>query len=105
MSIGMPRIKDANTADLTGTTTLTAGSAFHQILDANGSARDLVCPSGITTQGGKFMLTNSGGEDITVQQSDASTTVAVVASTESAMFVCNGDGIVKGWQAVGISET
>ena len=105
MSIGIPRIRDANTEDLTGTKTLVAGDAYHQILDANGSSRNLVCPAGPTTQGGEFMLTNSGGEDITVQQSDASTTVAVVASTESAMFVCNGDAATNAWQTVGIAET
>ena len=106
MSIGIPRIKDANTEDLgEATKTLVAGDAYHQILDAGGTGQNVVCPSGITTQGGEFMLTNSGGETLTVKQSDASTTVAAVATAKSAKFVCNGDGIVKGWQAVGITES
>jgi hypothetical protein len=106
MSIGIPRIRDANTETLAGTKTLTAADSYHQNLDPGGSARNLVCPSGTGTQGGEFFLVNAAdaAEAITVQQSDASTTVAVIDQNQSAHFVCNGVSAAAGWQIVGITE-
>jgi hypothetical protein len=63
MSIGIPRIRDANTETLTSNpTVLTAASAYHQNLDSDG-AKDVDMPSGTGTQGGECMITNSGGEE------------------------------------------
>jgi len=68
MSIGIPRIKDANTETLTSDpTVLTAASAYHQILDSDGN-KDVDMPSGTGTQGGECVITNTGGETITVKQ-------------------------------------
>ena len=105
MSIGVSRIRDANTETLTGTRVLVVGDAYHQILDPDG-AREVDLPNGATSQGAEVMITNaaSGAEAITVKQSDSSTTVAVIDQNESALFVCNGGGSVTGWQAVGITE-
>ena len=106
MSIGVPRIKDANTETMTATGVLTAASAYHQILDPDG-ARELDMPDGAATQGGKCMVTNSAdaAEAITIKQSDSTTTVAVVDQNESVTLVCTGAGSTTGWQVVGITET
>ena len=105
MSIGIPRIRDANTETLTSNpTVLTAASAYHQNLDSDG-AKDVDMPSGTGTQGGECMITNTGGESITVKQSDSSTTVIVIDTAESALLVCNGLSAAAGWQAVGITES
>jgi hypothetical protein len=106
MSIGIPRIRDANTETLTSDpTVLTANSAYHQILDPDG-AKELDLPSGTGTQGGEVMITNTAGgaEAITVKQSDSSTTVAVIDQNQSALLVCNGVSAAAGWQVVGITE-
>jgi hypothetical protein len=104
MSIGIPRIRDANTETLTSNpTVLTAASAYHQIIDSDG-AKDVDMPSGTGTQGGECMITNTGGESITVKQSDSSTTVIVIDTAQSALLVCNGASAAAGWQAVGITE-
>ena len=106
MSIGIPRIKDANTETLSDDpTVLTAASAYHQILDPAG-AKELDLPSGTGTQGGEVMITNTAdaAEAITVKQSDSSTTVAVIDQNQSALFVCNGVSAAAGWQIVGITE-
>lgn len=104
MSIGIPRIRDVNTETLTSNpTVLTAASAYHQNLDSDG-AKDVDMPSGTGTQGGECMITNSGGESITVKQSDSSTTVIVIDTAQSALLVCNGSSAAAGWQAVGITE-
>jgi len=107
MSIGIPRIRDANTETLTGTKTLTAADAYHQNLDPGGSARTVVLPSGTGTQGGAVLITNAAdaAEAITVQQSDASTTCIVIDQGESARIECNGVSAAAGWQAVGITES
>ena len=105
MSIGIPRIRDANTETLTDNpTVLTAASAYHQNLDSDG-AKEVDMPSGTGTQGGECMITNTGGESITVKQSDSSTTVIVIDTAESALLVCNGLSAAAGWQAVGITES
>ena len=106
MSIGIPRIRDANTETLTGTKVLVANDAYHQILDPDG-AREVDMPSGPNTQGGRCMITNaaSGAEAITVKQSDSSTTVIVIDQNQSAELVCNGGATTNGWQAVGITES
>ena len=105
MSIGIPRIRDANTETLTGTRVLTAADAYHQNLDPDG-AKAVDLPSGTGTQGGEVMITNaaSGAEAITVKQSDSSTTVIVIDQNQSALLVCNGVSAAAGWQAVGITE-
>ena len=105
MSIGVPRIKDANTETMTATGVLTAASAYHQILDPDG-AKELDMPNGTTTQGGRCVITNSAdaAEAITVKQSDSSTTVVVIDQNESATLVCTGAGSTTGWQVVGITE-
>lgn len=104
MSIGIPRIRDVNTETLTSNpTVLTAASAYHQNLDSDG-AKEVDMPSGTGTQGGECMITNSGGESITVKQSDSSTTVIVIDTAQSALLVCNGVSAAAGWQAVGITE-
>ena len=105
MSIGIPRIKDGNTETMTGTGVLTAASAYHQILDAGGSTRELDMPSGTGTKGGECMVTNTGGEAITVKQSDSSTTVIAIATGESALLLCNGLSAANGWQASQIAAT
>jgi len=106
MSIGIPRIRDANTETLTGTRVLTAADAYHQNLDPDG-AKEVDLPSGTGTQGGEVMITNaaSGAEAITVKQSDSSTTVIVIDQNESALLVCNGVSAAAGWQAVGVTES
>ena len=105
MSIGIPRIRDANTETLTSDpTVLTAASAYHQNLDSDG-AKDVDMPSGTGTQGGECMITNSGGEDITVKQSDSSTTLITLASGESALLLCNGVSAAAGWQASQLAAT
>lgn len=106
MSIGIPRIRDANTETLTGTKVLTAGDAYHQNLDPGGSAREVDLPSGTGTQGGEVMITNAAdaAEALTIKQSDSSTTVIVIDQGESALLVCNGVSAAAGWQAVGITE-
>jgi len=106
MSIGIPRIKDANTETLTDDpTVLTAASAYHQNLDPAG-AKEVDMPSGTGTQGGECMITNAAdaAEAITVKQSDSSTTVIVIDQNQSALLVCNGVSAAAGWQAVGITE-
>ena len=105
MSIGVPRIKDANTEIMTDTGVLTAASAYHQILDPDG-ARELDMPDGAATQGGACMITNTADttEAITVKQSDSSTTVVIIDQNESALLVCTGAGSTTGWQVVGIAE-
>lgn len=104
MSIGIPRIRDVNTETLTSNpTVLTAASAYHQNLDSDG-AKEVDMPSGTGTQGGECMITNTGGESITVKQSDSSTTVIVIDTAQSALLVCNGVSAAAGWQAVGITE-
>ena len=105
MSIGVPRIKDANTETMTATGVLTAASAYHQILDPDG-ARELDMPNGATTQGGRCVITNaaSGSEAITVKQSYSSTNVFVIDQNESALLVCTGAGSTTGWQVVGITQ-
>ncbi|MBN86836.1 MAG: hypothetical protein CL885_04865 [Dehalococcoidia bacterium] len=107
MSIGIPRIKDANTETLSGAKVLTAADAYHQNLDCGGSAREVDLPSGTGTQGGEVMITNASdaAEAITVKQSDSSTTVIVIDQNESAQLVCNGVSAAAGWQAVGITES
>ena len=108
MSIGAPQYKDSRTkTDMDDTLTLVANDAYHQNLDANGSARNLVMPAGDGTQGGRCMIINmsDAAEAITVQQSDASTTVLVIDQNESAEVVCNGQSTTTGWQAVGITES
>ena len=105
MSIGIPRIKDANTETLTSDpTVLTAASAYHQILDSDGN-KDVDMPSGTGTQGGECVITNTGGETITVKQSDSSTTVIAIATGESALLLCNGLSAANGWQASQIAAT
>ena len=105
MSIGAPQYADKNVETLTGTKTFVVGDAYHQVLDPDGN-RVVVMPDSLTTQGGRCMITNEASttETITVQQSDASTTVAVIDQNESAEFVCNGGPTTTGWQAVGITE-
>ena len=105
MSIGIPRIRDNRTTTLTGTLTLTAADAYFQTLDPDG-ARTVVLPSGTGTQGGRVMIQNTAdmAEAITVQQSDASTTVVVIDQNESAELTCNGQSTTLGWQVVGITE-
>ena len=107
MSIGIPRIKDANTETLDGNATLTAASAYHQNLDPGGSAREVDMPSGTGTQGGECMITNAAdaAEAITVKQSDSSTTVIAIGAGESALLVCNGLSAANGWQASQIAAT
>ena len=106
MSIGAPQYKDSRTkTDMDATLTLVANDAYHQNLDANGSGRNVVLPAGDGTQGGRCMVTNLGGEALTVQQSDASTTVLVIDANEAAEVVCNGQSTTTGWQAVGITES
>ena len=99
MSIGIPRIKDNNTETLSGTKTLVVGDAYFQTLDPGGSARNVVLPAGDSSQGAEVMIQNTadGSEDITVQQSDASTAVATVGQNESGEFVCNGQSTTTGW--------
>lgn len=106
MSIGIPRIKDANTETLTGTRVLTVGDAYHQILDPGGSGREVDMPDG-TLQGMECMVTNSAdmSEALTIKQSDSSTTVIVIDQNQSALLVCNGGGSVTGWQSAGITES
>ena len=106
MSIGIPRIKDANTETLADNATLTAASAYHQNLDPGGSAREVDMPSGTGTQGGECMITNAAdaAEAITVKQSDSSTTVIVIDQNQSALLVCNGVSAAAGWQVVGVTE-
>ena len=104
MSIGIPRIRDANTETMTGTLVLTAASAYHQILDPDGT-RELDLPSGTGTQGGEVMVTNTGGEVITVKQSDSSTTLITLAAGESALLLCNGLSAAAGWQASQLAAT
>jgi len=105
MSIGIPRIRDANTETLTGTRVLTASDAYHQIIDPAG-ANEVDLPSGTGTQGGEVMITNTAdaAEAITVKQSDSSTTVIVIDQNQSARLVCNGASAAAGWQAVGVTE-
>ena len=108
MSIGAPQYKDSRTkTDMDATLTLVANDAYHQNLDANGSGRKVVLPAGDGTQGGRCMIINSSdaAEAITVQQSDASTTVLVIDQNESAEVVCNGQSTTTGWQAVGVTES
>lgn len=105
MSIGIPRIRDANTETMGGTVVLTAASAYHQNLDPGGSARELDLPSGTGTQGGEVMITNTGGEVITVKQSDSSTTLITLAAGESALLLCNGVSAAAGWQASQLAAT
>lgn len=105
MSIGMPKYRDKKEETLDDNKVLTAADAYHQILDAGGSGREVDLPSGTGTQGGEVMITNSGGEDLTIKQSDSSATVAVVSTTESALFVCTGVSAAAGWQAAGLAET
>ena len=105
MSIGIPRIKDGNTETLTDNpTVLTAASAYHQRIDSDG-AKDVDMPSGTGTQGGECMITNTGGETITVKQSDSSTTIIAIAAGESALLLCNGLSAANGWQASQIAAT
>ena len=107
MSIGAPQYKDNNTEALADNKTLVANDASLQPLDCGGSARNLVMPAGDGTQGGRCMIINSSdaAEAITVQQSDASTTVLVIDQNESAEVVCNGQSTTTGWQAVGVTES
>ena len=107
MSIGIPRIEDVNVETLGGTKTLVANDAYHQVLDPGGSGRTVVLPSGTGTQGGEVLIQNSAdmAEAITVQQSDASTTVIVIDQNESALLLCNGQSTTTGWQAAGITES
>ena len=108
MSIGIPRIRDANTETLTSDpTVLTAASAYHQNLDPGGAARELDLPSGTGTQGGEVMITNAAdaAEAITVKQSDSSTTVIVIDQNQSALLVCNGVSAAAGWQASQLAAT
>ena len=106
MSIGAPQYGDTNTETLSGTKTLVANDSYHQNLDAGGSGRTVVLPSGTATQGGRVHITNASdmAEALTVQQSDASTTVIVIDQNESAELVCNGVSAAAGWQSVGITE-
>ena len=108
MSIGIPRIRDANTEAITETRVLVVGDAYHQILDPSGSGREVDLPNGTTSQGAAVMITNAadgGSEDLTIKQSDSSTTITVIAQDESQELVCNGDGAAKGWQTTGLKET
>lgn len=107
MSIGAPQYKGTNTETLAGTKTLVANDDVFQNLDPGGAGRTVVMPSGTATLGGRVHITNAAdaAENITVQQSDASTTVATISQNESAEFVCNGVSAAAGWQAVGIAET
>ena len=50
MSIGAPEYADKNTETLSGTKTLVANDAYHQVLDPGGSIRTVVMPSGTATQ-------------------------------------------------------
>ena len=105
MSIGIPRIQDNNTETLGADKTLVVGDAYYQTLDPAGT-RTVILPAGDSSQGARVMIQNTAdqSEAITVQQSDASTTVAVIDQNESAEFVCNGQSTTTGWQAVGITE-
>jgi hypothetical protein len=51
------------------------------------------------------MITNTGGETITVKQSDSSTTVIAIATGESALLLCNGLSAANGWQASQLAAT
>ena len=117
MTIGAPQYKDNNTATLSATyefpgssstdLVLAADDAYLQTLDCGGGARTIVMPAGDGTQGGRCMIINmsDAAEAITVQQSDASTTVLVIDQNESAEVVCNGQSTTTGWQAVGVTES
>lgn len=107
MSIGAPMYPATNTETLAGTKTLVHTDDNYQNLDCGGSARIVVLPSGTATLGGVCHITNASdaAEAITVQQSDASTTVVVIDQNQSATMICTGVSAAAGWQTHGITES
>ena len=71
--------------------TLDLSSADFWSFDCGGSGRNFVLPAA-TVNGCKVVIANasSASEDITVQESDASTTNGVVGQNEIGVFVADG---------------
>tara|TARA_R100000808_G_scaffold6058_1_gene18104 strand:- start:6022 stop:6357 length:336 start_codon:yes stop_codon:yes gene_type:complete len=106
MSIGAANKYQTHTtnATLTGTLTLTATSANHLSLDANGSARDVVLPDMGAYGSGTVHIDNTGGEVLTIKDgANSSATIGTPAANESATCYWASDGgstVVANWICV-----
>ena len=81
----------SNIETLAGNKTLTVDDARVQVLDPDGSARDLTLPAEALSTGDSFIVHNAAGgaEAITVKD-DTPATVGTVSQNESAIFYCDG---------------
>ena len=100
MSIGAPYRHDSNieeysTTVMTGNLSLKYEDADKMYLDGDG-ARNVVLPNPVGAPGAQVTIVNTGGETLTVQDVDASTTNEVIATLEVGVF--NSDGVA--WHGV-----
>jgi hypothetical protein len=81
-----------NTETLTGNKTLVCDDAFYQVLDPGGAGRNVVLPKEAASKGLRFLIRNAAdaAEVLTIQASDASTTVCTPTQNESALVACDG---------------
>ena len=106
MSIGASQYQDMNVETLSGTATLTAGSASVQRLDPGGAGRNVDLPDLGDYGQGKVVIVNTAdaAEVITIRDAaNSNATVGTPTQAESAVCVWATDGTIGGngyWQCV-----
>ena len=91
-----------NAETLAGAKVLTYQDSQFQALDPGGSARNVALPAAGARKGHFFWIANKAdaAEAITLQQPDASTTLATISQNEAALVFCADDGAAaatSGW--------
>jgi len=94
MSIGAPyrhesNIEEYSTTVMAANLTLKLEDADKMYLDGDG-ARNVVLPNPVGAAGAQVTIVNTGGETLTVQDVDASTTNGTVATAEIGVFYSDG---------------
>jgi hypothetical protein len=81
-----------NTETLAANKTLTCDDPYYQVLDPGGAGRNVVLPKEAASKGLRFLIRNAAddAEVLTIQASDASTTVCTPTQNETALVACDG---------------
>lgn len=101
MSIGIPRIKDKNSEVITAEKALAINDAYYQWLDGTVTAYDVLLPP--EAQGAECVIMNDAAATsvLTIKDDSDTDTIATLAVTEGALFVCNG----AEWTVAGVPKT